>query len=162
MKVLVGQGYASRYATIGDDASMESPYAMHHFMIVRCRMIPDDAVLKTGQRRKSLVGSNPRPASLYILPTFWRRQKLRTKCNVLSAPSAPERIGSRRIRPIRRSFSPCEIKTVRFSGLNERWAAFAPRSPLQEIKSLAGIASLPSRILVTRPVGKVPLLFFVS
>ena len=62
-------------------------------------------------------GSNP-PLSAnqsVHFPTLERR-KLRANCGVLSARSAPERAGRRRIR---RAFSPWEIKTVRFSGLNE-------------------------------------------
>jgi hypothetical protein len=66
------------------------------------------------------------PTSLYILPTFRRRQKLRAKCGVLSTRSAPERASSRRIRPIRRAFSPCEVKTIRFQRLNVRRAAVRP------------------------------------
>ena len=68
------------------------------------------------------------------MPTFWRRQKLRAKCGVLSARSAPERAGSRRVRPIGRAFSPCEINTVRFSGLSALWAAFAQPSPSRDRK----------------------------
>jgi hypothetical protein len=59
--------------------------------------------------------SLPPLTSLYIFPTLWRRRKLRTKCGILSARSAPERSGPRRFCPSRRAFSPCEIKTVRFS-----------------------------------------------
>jgi hypothetical protein len=66
---------------------------------------------------KGTGSSNPLSPliSLYILPTLWRRQKLRAKCGVLSARNAPERAGSRRVRWIRRASSPCEIETVRFS-----------------------------------------------
>jgi hypothetical protein len=71
------------------------------------------------------------PTSMYILPTFWRRQKLRAECGVLSARSAPERAGSRRNRPIRRAFSPCEVITVRLNSLEAFGAAFAQASPLQ-------------------------------
>ena len=46
----------------------------------------------------------------------------------------PQRTGestSRRIRPIRRAFSPCEIRTVRSSGLDALWTVFAQTSPFQ-------------------------------
>ena len=46
-------------------------------------------------------------------------------------PAAPERATSRRTRPIRRAFSPCEIITVRLNSLEAFWAAFAQASPLQ-------------------------------
>lgn len=55
------------------------------------------------------------PTSLHICVHSGEGRKLRAKCGVLSARNAPERAGSRRIRPIRRAFSPCEVKTVRFS-----------------------------------------------
>jgi hypothetical protein len=44
--------------------------------------------------RVSRVQIHPSPSiSLYIFPTFWRRQKLRSKCGILSVGSAPERAG---------------------------------------------------------------------
>jgi hypothetical protein len=49
------------------------------------------------------------PVSTFCLHSGEGR-KLRAKCGVLSARNAPERAGSRRIRQIRRAFSPCEVK----------------------------------------------------
>ena len=76
---------------------------------------------KSRQSRDSKVPtvqtSLPPPTSLHIRLHLWRGQKTRAKCGGLSPATHPERATSRRIRPIRRAFSPCEIRTVRFSGL---------------------------------------------
>jgi hypothetical protein len=55
------------------------------------------------------------PISLYILPTFWRRAETPRAMWRSFGPRRTERAGSRRIRPIWRALSPCEVKTVRFS-----------------------------------------------
>jgi hypothetical protein len=91
-------------ATIGDDASMESPQAMRHFIHVRYRTILDDAVLKTRSgRSRSWIRIPPlRPPVWYISATFWRKEELRAEG--LSARSA-ESISSCRIRLIRRALS---------------------------------------------------------
>ena len=66
-------------------------------------------------------------------------RKLRAKCGVLSARNAPESASSRRIRPLRRAFSPCEIRTVRFSGLDALWTVLAQPSRFQEIDRLHSV-----------------------
>src|SRR6266404_5645403 len=79
------------------------------------RMIIDDISLAANKVAPRVRFTPLRQPVCTFYLHFGEGQKLRAKCGVLSARSAPERAGSRRIRPIWRALSPCEVKTVRVS-----------------------------------------------